>query len=417
LCFQGQKALKIAQMSPKSQIFPSAWLPALVALCAVPSCLEAGAIAWGAAHGLTGKALRDGLDFWGGGYLALHGHLAALFDVRAYQAFFAGLYGTLPYHLWSYPPTYLLVALPFGWLPPWPAVFSFDLLSLLLLAWLLRLAGKRGWFIAAVLASPASLESMMEHQNAALLTALIGGGLLLLPRRPRLGGVLIGLASLKPQLGLALPLFLLRRAPVAFVAAAVSAVLLAALSWLVLGPAAWSGFWHFTRPSMSAVLLTGQPPAFAGGLISVFASFRFLGVPGALLVQGIVSAAAILLSWRTRSPIAVLLLTALASPYLHAYDLLGVTLAVALLVEQRLATGFAPFEAVLCFLAWFAPGLLPWAPQFAHVTPFLLAALLASAMRRGGLGVCDSSLAPPASPASSAGRLPIPVPPDSTAPG
>ena len=166
--------------------------------------------------GLTGKALRDGLDFWGGGFLALHGHLATLFDVRAYQAFFAGLYGKLPYHLWSYPPNYLLIALPFGWLPPWPAVLSFDLLSLLLLAVLLRVAGKSGWFIAAVLASPASLENMLEHQNAALLTALIGGGLLLLPRRPRLGGVLIGLATIKPQLGLALPLFLLRRAPAAF---------------------------------------------------------------------------------------------------------------------------------------------------------------------------------------------------------
>lgn len=404
-------------MGQKSQIFRTALLLALAALCTVPSCLEAGVIIWGAAHGLTGKALRDGLDFWGGGFLALHGQLATLFDVHAYQAFFAGLYGKLPYHLWSYPPTYLLIALPFGWLPPWPAVLSFDLLSLLLLAGLLRLAGKGGWFIAAVLASPASLENLLEHQNAALLTALIGGGLLLLPRQPRLGGALIGLASIKPQLGLALPLFLLRRAPAAFAMAVVSALAFAVLAWLALGPAAWAGFWHFTRPAMSAVLLTGQPPAFAGGLISVFASFRFLGVPVALLVQGGVSAIAILLSARARAPIAVLLLTALACPYLHDYDLLGVTLAVALLVEQRLAIGFAPFEAVLYFLAWFGPGLLPWSPQFAHVTPFLLVALLASAMRRGGLASCDSSLAPPASPALSAGRLPIPVPPDSTASG
>ncbi|HTJ89444.1 MAG TPA: glycosyltransferase 87 family protein [Acidocella sp.] len=405
-------------MSQKSQIFHPTLMIALAALCTVPSCLEAGAIIWGEAHGMTGKALRDGLDFWGGGFLALHGHLATLFDVRAYQGFFAGLYGKLPYHMWSYPPTYLLVALPFGWLPPWPAVLCFDLLSLLLLALLLRLAGKSRWFIAAVLASPASLENLMEHQNAALLTALIGGGLLLLPRRPRLAGVLIGLATIKPQLGLALPLFLLRRRPVAFVMAVASALALAALSWLALGSAAWAGFWHITRPAMSAVLLTDQPPAFAAGLISVFASFRFLGVPAALLVQGVASAIAILLSLRAGSPIAVLLLTALACPYLHDYDLLGATLAVALLVERRLTSGFAPFEALLCFLAWFGPGLLPWAPQFAHATPFLLVALLASAMRRGGLKPsCDSSLAPPASPVLSAGRLPIPAPPDSTAPG
>ena len=83
------------------------------------------------------------------------------------------------------------------------------------LACVLRLSRQNGWLIAAVLASPAALENLLEHQNAALLTALIGGGLLLLPSRPRLGGVLIGLATMKPQLGLVLPLFLLRRAPIA----------------------------------------------------------------------------------------------------------------------------------------------------------------------------------------------------------
>ncbi len=265
-------------MSQKSQIFHPALLIALAALCLVPSLLEAAAIVWGEAHGFTGKALRDGLDFWGGGFLALHGHLAALFDVRAYQAFFAGLYGKLPYHLWSYPPTYLLIALPFGWLPPWPAVLSFDLLSLLLLAVLLRLAGKADGSFCRGPGQPGQPgKCAMEHQNAALLTALIGGGLLLLPRRPRLGGALIGLATIKPQLGLALPLFLIRRAPVAFGMAVVSALGLAALSWLVLGAAAWSGFWHVTRPAMSAVLLTGQPPEFAGGLISVFAQFPLSG--------------------------------------------------------------------------------------------------------------------------------------------
>src|SRR5271168_3923034 len=100
-------------MSPKSQIYPRSLLVALAALCAVPSCAEGIAIVWGEAHGMTGKALRDGLDFWGGGFLVLHGHLATLFDVQAYQNFFAGLYGKLPYHLWSYPPNYLLITLPF----------------------------------------------------------------------------------------------------------------------------------------------------------------------------------------------------------------------------------------------------------------------------------------------------------------
>jgi hypothetical protein len=404
-------------MQVKSQISTRLGLIAAALFCAIPSGVEAFAILWGERHGHVGKALRDGLDFWAGGFLALHGQVGMLFDPLAYQGFLHGLYGKLPYHLWSYPPNYLLVTAAFDWMAPWHAVLAFDAASLLLLAVLLRLGGKGWWFIAAVAGSPASLENMLEHQNAALITALIGGGLLLLARRRRLAGFLIGLATIKPQLGLVLPLFLLRRAPVAVVYAGLSGMLLAVASLAVFGQGAWAGFVHFTSPAMSNVLLTGKPPEFAGGLISVFATFRFLGVHPALAVQGLVTVAAVLAALRARSAAALLLLGALASPYLHDYDLLGAALAVALLVEDRLARGFAPFEAVLFFLAWFFPGLLPWAPQFAHAVPILLMLLLASTARSGGLTPCDSSQAPPGLPASSAGRSPIPAPPESTAPG
>jgi hypothetical protein len=232
-----------------------------------------------------------------------------------------------------------------------------------------------------------------------------------------LAGGLIGLATIKPQLGLVLPLFLLRRAPIAFACAALAAMLLAGASYLAFGPAAWSGFIHFTSPAMSNVLLTGQPPEFAGGLISIFALARPLGVHDAFLIQGAVTLAAIAAAVWVQSPAALLILSALASPYLHDYDLVGMALAVALLVRNRLVTGFAPGEPILFFLAWFGPGLLPWDPQFAHAAPLLLILLLASAARRGGFGLCDSSQVPPVLPVSSAGRSPIPDPPSSMAPG
>ena len=114
---------------------------------------------------------------------------------------------------------------------------------------------------------------------------------------------------------------------------------------------------------------------------------------------------------------AVLILTALASPYLHDYDLLGVTLATALLIESGLKNGFAPGEVILLFIAWFGPGALPWAPQFAHLTPLVLLLLLASAARYGRLNPCDSSQVQPNSPALPAGPSPIQNPRKSTAPG
>ncbi|MCB5943796.1 glycosyltransferase 87 family protein [Acidocella sp. KAb 2-4] len=377
-------------MAEKSQFQHRVKLSLLVGLCALPSVFEAVAVIWGVRHGLQGKALRDGLDFWAGGFLLRHGQLPVLFDHTAYQAFLEGLYGKLPYHLWSYPPTYGLLASVFAGLPPWPAVLSFDAASLALLALVLRLAGQSWWFVAAMLLAPATLESVLEHQNAELMTALIGGGLLL-GARPRLGGALIGLATVKPQLGLVLPLYLLRRAPIGFMYAALAAAGLAAASLWAFGPAAWAGFMHYTSPVMSNVLLTGQPPEFAGGLVSVFAVVKpYLGLGGAMAAQGLVSVAAVLAGLKTRSVPALLILSALASPYLHVYDLLITTLATALLVRERLRSGFAPGEPVLFFLAWFAPGLLPWAPQYAHLVPVALLLLLASAWRRGAVPACDS---------------------------
>jgi hypothetical protein len=398
-------------MDVKSQTRPKIWLIGLAVLCVVPSLCEGYALVWGNEQGMTGKALRDGLDLWAGGYLALHGHVAMVFDETAYRQFMTGIYGKLPMHMWSYPPNYLLLASFFGWLAPWHAVLSFDAAALLLLVFLLRLARQSWWLVAAVALCPASFENMLEGQNAALMTALIGGGILLLPVRPRLGGALVGLASIKPQLGITLPLYLLRQSRVAFVYAALAALLLGAASLAAFGPVAWADFWYVTRPAMSNVLILGKPPEFAGGLISVFAVARHIGVHFALIVQGLTTVACVVAAAMTRKPAVVLILAALASPYLHDYDLLGVSLAVALIMQNRLANGFYPGEPLLFFLAWFGPGAVPWSPVFAQLTPLILLLLLASAAARGRVSPCDSDQA------SSAGPLPIPAPPPSTAPG
>ncbi len=375
----------------------------IAVLAVIPSLCEGYAVIWGEAQGFTGRALRDGLDFWAGGFLALHHRLAMLFDPVAYQAFLAGTYGRLPPHMWSYPPNYLLLAAGFDWLSPWHAVLSFEAVSLTLLVVMLRLAKQPWLLILAVAASPVALENILEGQNAALLTALIGGGLLLVASRPRLAGVLIGLASVKPQLGLVLPFYLWRRSRPGFACAVLAALLLAAASLAALGAGAWAEFWQVTRPAMNNVLLTGRPAAFAGGLISVFAACRRLGVPSALTLQAVASTAAILLAARSKDPAVLLILSALACPYLHDYDLLGVTLATALLVRDRFTRGFASGEPILFAAAWAGPGAMPWLPQIAHFTPLILLLLLASAVRRDRLPACDSTTAQPFLPVSSAG--------------
>lgn len=385
------------ERSPSSRL-----LLFLIAVCALlPSLAEAAALTWGQWHGYTGKALRDGVDLWAGGFLALQHRSDVLFDVPAYRHFLAAHFGTLPPHIWSYPPNYLLLAGAFGWLPPWPAVLAFDAASIVLFVLVPRLAGSGKWLIVAVILSPASLANLLAGQNGMLLAALIGGGLLLAPRRPRLGGVLVGLGTIKPQLGIPLPLHLLRRSPLAFAYAVLGAIALAGLAAFVFGLTVWVDFWRITRPAMQQVLATGQPKVFAGGLISVFAAARPLGIPAALAVQTVVSLGAVALAARTKKPAAVLILAALASPYLHAYDLVGVALAIALLLEERLAQGFFPGEPALFFVAWTGPGLLVWFPRLAPLAPLVLGLLLIFA---GWHEIVRASPAPEMQPVPGSGR-------------
>jgi alpha-1,2-mannosyltransferase len=358
----------------------------VVILSVLPSLGEGYAILWGAHHGYVGESLRDGLDFWVGGWLVWHHQILTVFDPSAYSQFIIHGFSipgrSIPVHMWSYPPNYLLVASLFGWMSPWKAILCFDVLSLMLLAIVLRLAKESWLFIAAILCSPVALENILEGQNAALMTALIGGGLLLLPVRPRLAGALIGLASIKPQLGVTLPIYIFRRSPIAFVFAAASSGLLVLLSVIVFGAGTWDGFIHNTWPAMSNVLITGRPKEFADGLLSVFACVKpFFGLRGAFFVQTFVTLGSIFMAARTKNPIVVLILVSLASPYLHLYDLLGVSLAICLMVKDRLASDFAPGEPFLFFVGWFGPAALSWTPAYAHLTPIVLLLLLLSAYR------------------------------------
>ncbi|WFU08933.1 hypothetical protein QA646_16840 [Rhizobium sp. CB3090] len=76
----------------------------------------------------------DFTNLWAGSLMALKGHVAYLFDMAAYRqelrVFFSPL---LPDHEWSYPPSILLIGVPFAALPIFPAYILWTLLTLLLL--------------------------------------------------------------------------------------------------------------------------------------------------------------------------------------------------------------------------------------------------------------------------------------------
>ena len=73
----------------------------------------------------TGRTFGDDfINYWSGGFLALHGRAMEVYSYTGFHAFEQSVAGpaTGPYH-YSYPPVMLLLAMPFALLPYVPALF------------------------------------------------------------------------------------------------------------------------------------------------------------------------------------------------------------------------------------------------------------------------------------------------------
>jgi hypothetical protein len=134
----------------------------------------------------------------------------------------------------------------------------------------------------------------------------------------------------------------------AIAAAAITAVVLAATSWLVFGSASWEAFVRWAPLSSHALIDEGALDWYR--VQSVFALVRAHGGSETLAwtVQAIVTltlAVGLIRLWRSRAPFelkAAALATGalLATPYLFMYDLVVLAVAVAFLLRLALAAEF-----------------------------------------------------------------------------
>lgn len=186
---------------------------------------------------------NDSSAQWSFARFAMEHPAAGLYDGAALHAFQQGLFPplrqTFPY---PYPPHYLFAVWPLGWLDGvwvWP-VWTGGTLGLFLLA---GCVGGR-WRDAPLLAlAPASIVAVGYGQNGFLTGALLLGGLRLLGRYPVLAGVLLAGATVKPHLGLLIPVALVAaRQWRALGSGAVALLGLVGLSVLAFGWEAWPRF-------------------------------------------------------------------------------------------------------------------------------------------------------------------------------
>ncbi len=257
----------------------------------------------------------------------------------------------------------------------------------------------------AALAFPAVWVTIGHGQNAFLTAGLLGGGLLLLERRPVAGGLLLGLLCYKPQFGLLIPVALVAgRQWRAVAAAAASALAAAALSLAAFGPATWQAFFASLGSSRRLLLEQGALPW--PKIQSVFAAMRLLGggADPAYAVQAVATAAAavaVAVVWR-RCPIpalrgaALVAAMPLATPYVLDYDLVILALPIAWLAGIGMAAGFRPWEKTVLAATWLLP-LLARPAGFAlglPLTPPLLAVLLGLIVARATAPVSATAAAP-----------------------
>lgn len=270
------------------------------------------------------------------------------------------------HHYLAYPPHFLLYVWPFGTLSYEAAFFVYALINPAILGLVVWAAFQRSWNAAcfAVLA-PAAFFSLWVGQTGMLACALLIGGMAFLERRPVLAGILIGLLTFKPPLGVLVPFALLAgRYWRTFIAAAATVVALLVASLVIHGPEVWITYLT-SIPNRHLDLYQG-----AGGLLSdlvptVIMAARLLGFAEAVgqVAQLLVSAvviACVIWAFRRRRDLALnsaLLFTGtlLASPFGHVYDMSMVSVAVYLLLQDMAARGGRSGELTIAVFAWLLP--------------------------------------------------------------
>ncbi|HJQ61107.1 MAG TPA: glycosyltransferase family 87 protein [Vineibacter sp.] len=325
---------------------------------------------WPAANGLdvTGHPIgRDFINVWVGPQLAFGDSLSTLFDLKAYHDAIGALFGQkLPFHNWGYPAFTLAAFWPLAQLPYfWAlAVWTFGLFAAFAAVVLSQVpADKRRIALLLLALAPACLINAVGGQNGFATAALLVGGILSIDRRPVLAGVLFGLLTFKPHLGLILPLALVALGAWRVIAvAALTTVLLIVGSIALLGVEPWRHYLGETSAYQMQLIRVFEG-FYTIMMASVLAGARTFGVSfGVAMALQVVVAIPVLVTalWavrRARDPmtrVAVLVgAVPLLTPYAFNYDLT----AIAAVLVWRLV-GAWPSEPRwdrICLLTWLAP--------------------------------------------------------------
>ena len=356
-----------------------------------------------AAYGVTYLAIAvargwpqgfgDSFAVWSWGRFIDEHPAAAIYDPAALRAAQLAL-GMDPgaSYPFAYPPSYLLVLWPLGTLPGWLSPALLMGISLPLYLWATLGRAWRWPALLAALAAPTTAIAVVAGQSGFLAAALLAGGLRLAAAGPVVGGVLLGLLTYKPQLGLLVPVALVAaRLWRTLAAAALTAVFLAGLTSLFFGIAAWPS-WAASIPAFSRQF-AAESSEIVHLMPTPLAALVQLGIalPLAQALQWAATAAAASVVWMlfrggsSRLASAGLLVAALlATPYAFVYDMPILATAIIWLALERQRSGdaFGTGEVLAMILAMLSPMTLTAGQSSFPLAALSLVLLLGLIVRR-----------------------------------
>lgn len=279
---------------------------------------------------------RDYINYWRGGQAVIDGQVDWLFIPADYLVQLRAEFGeSLPKHNWSYPPHFLPLLTPLGLVSYVTGYVLWCVVGIACFAAALRaldLSLPMGLIILAV--TPVVLANVFLGQNGLLTGALLLGGLALRDHRPWLAGILLGILTIKPQLGILVPILLLvHQNWRTIVAAVISAAAMILISIAAFGWQPWVSFVEVTLPYQTDIM-TEWSGLFTAMMPTGFMAARTLGVetPTAFLVHApfaiVGVAAALWAAWTTRhdtdrraAAAVTIVATIVVSPYVFNYDM------------------------------------------------------------------------------------------------
>ena len=284
----------------------------------------------------------------------------------------------------AYPPQMLTFLLPLHYLDYVPALIVWSILCsilYLLSAGLSTGNSNKIWLLAL---APTTFLNLSFGQNGLLTAALLIGGLRALDKYPRLAGILFGLLTIKPHLGVLIPFALIAgRYWKTLFWASLSTFLVFFSSVWILGIDAWQAWFQNAPWVYARDFIENGTGAGIFMQISPFISTRLLieDLDVAWTVQfisalfALVTVVVVFIKSKDNTLKIATLVTAtyLVSPYMHSYDMAALSVVVILLVKDELVNKrLYETEKTFFITAWLTPLItmyfsylgLPYAPFF-----------------------------------------------------